>query len=153
MQSSKLTTIMKLLFQWTSRYCRPPRWMAFAYYSAERNEMLFVAYPCNYLVGIAWWLQDKWSAHALAESWIEAEIKRRTNDERNSWHNVKEHATLSAGASVDRGVEVETTENHVNRAADRGCCVSSCWASCIQSKAFLVSSGRVPREIVTPKSL
>ncbi len=40
--------------------------------------------------------------------------------------NVKEHATLSAGASVDNGVEVETTEDHVNRAADRGCCVSSC---------------------------
>jgi len=40
--------------------------------------------------------------------------------------NVKEHATLSAGASVDHGVEVETTEDHVNRAADRGCRVSSC---------------------------
>ena len=40
--------------------------------------------------------------------------------------NVKEHATLSAGASVDHGVEVEATEDHVNRAADRGCCVSSC---------------------------
>ena len=40
--------------------------------------------------------------------------------------NVKEHATLSARASVDHGVEVETTGKHVNRAADRGCCVSSC---------------------------
>lgn len=35
--------------------------------------------------------------------------------------NVKEHATLSAGVSVDHGVEVEPTVNHVNRAADRGC--------------------------------
>jgi hypothetical protein len=35
--------------------------------------------------------------------------------------NVKEHATLSAGASVDHGVEVGTTQEHVNRAADRGC--------------------------------
>jgi hypothetical protein len=43
--------------------------------------------------------------------------------------NVKEHATLSARASVDHGVEVEITEEHVNRAADRGCCVSSCSAS------------------------
>jgi len=42
--------------------------------------------------------------------------------------NVKEHATLSAGASVDHGVEVESTEEHVNRATDRGCCVSTCWA-------------------------
>ena len=40
--------------------------------------------------------------------------------------NVKEHATLSAEASVDHRVEVEATEDHVNRAADRGCCVSSC---------------------------
>ena len=40
--------------------------------------------------------------------------------------NVKEHATLSAGASVDHGGEVKTTGEHVNRAADRGCCVSSC---------------------------
>jgi len=35
--------------------------------------------------------------------------------------NVKEHATLSAGASVDHGVEVQTTQEHENRAADRGC--------------------------------
>jgi hypothetical protein len=43
--------------------------------------------------------------------------------------NVKEHATLSAGASVDHGVDVETTLEHENRAADRGCCVSTCCAS------------------------
>jgi hypothetical protein len=35
--------------------------------------------------------------------------------------NVKEHATLSARARVDHGVEVENRERHVNRAADRGC--------------------------------
>lgn len=35
--------------------------------------------------------------------------------------NVKEHAPLSARASVDHGVDVETTEMHVNREADRGC--------------------------------
>ena len=40
--------------------------------------------------------------------------------------NVKEHATLSAGEGVERGVEVKTTEDHENRAADRGCCVSTC---------------------------
>jgi hypothetical protein len=43
-------------------------------------------------------------------------------------HNVKEHATLSARARVDHGVGVKTTEDHVNRAADRGCCVSTCSA-------------------------
>jgi hypothetical protein len=44
------------------------------------------------------------------------------------YQNVKEHAPLSARASVDHGVEVETTGEHVNRAADRGCCVSACSA-------------------------
>ena len=39
--------------------------------------------------------------------------------------NAKEHAPLSAGASVDHGVGVGITEEHVNRAADRGCCVST----------------------------
>ena len=36
-------------------------------------------------------------------------------------HNVKEHAPLSARASVDHGVGIECREGHVNRAADRGC--------------------------------
>jgi hypothetical protein len=49
----------------------------------------------------------------------------------SSWPNAKEHATLSAGAHVDHGVEVGTREKHVNRAADRGCCVSTCCASSI----------------------
>jgi hypothetical protein len=35
--------------------------------------------------------------------------------------NVKEHATLSARARVDHGVEVECRKGHENRAADRGC--------------------------------
>jgi len=45
-----------------------------------------------------------------------------------SLDNVKEHAPLSARASVDHGVKVETTQEHLNRAADRGCCVSTCSA-------------------------
>jgi hypothetical protein len=40
---------------------------------------------------------------------------------RLSLPNVKEHATLSARARVDHGVEVKTIGEHVNRAADRGC--------------------------------
>jgi hypothetical protein len=46
----------------------------------------------------------------------------------NILENVKEHATLSAVAGVDHGVEVETTGEHENRAADRGCRVSTCSA-------------------------
>ena len=54
--------------------------------------------------------------------------------------NVKEHATLSAGASVDHGVDVETTVEHVNRAADRGCCVSACSALHFGLKVGLIKS-------------
>jgi hypothetical protein len=35
--------------------------------------------------------------------------------------NVKEHATLSAGARADHGVDVEVRKRHENRAADRVC--------------------------------
>jgi hypothetical protein len=40
--------------------------------------------------------------------------------------NVKEHATPGARANVDHGVRVGNTDEHVNRAPDRGCCVSTC---------------------------
>ena len=39
---------------------------------------------------------------------------------------------MEAGAGVDHGVEVETTGEHENRAADRGCCVSTCSALVVQ---------------------
>ena len=51
--------------------------------------------------------------------------------------NVKEHATLSARARVDHGVEVEFRKSHVNRAADRGCCVSACSASSLSLNALV----------------
>ena len=37
--------------------------------------------------------------------------------------NVKEQATLSARASVDYGLKVETKREYLNGAAGRGCCV------------------------------
>ena len=60
--------------------------------------------------------------------------------------NVKEHATLSAGAHVDYGVDVETTEEHVNRAADRGCRVSTCSLN-LHS---LIELTRSPSEFCSP---
>jgi hypothetical protein len=61
--------------------------------------------------------------------------------------NVQEHAPLSAGASVDHGVEVETTREHVNRAADRDCCVSSCWLL-----YFLDAASRIACSMLSPMS-
>ena len=45
--------------------------------------------------------------------------------------NAQERATLSAGASVDHGLKGGITVEHVNRAADRGCCGSTCSTSCV----------------------
>jgi hypothetical protein len=56
---------------------------------------------------------------------------------------VKEDAPLSARASVDHGVEVETTGEHENKAADRGCCVPSCSAL-----LFVCDNTVLPRECV-----
>lgn len=68
---------MNPFYQWCSCCCRPPRWMAFAYYSVMRNQVLFVIPPVNLLIALAWWVQDKWAMHAQATSWIEEETRRR----------------------------------------------------------------------------
>jgi hypothetical protein len=56
---------------------------------------------------------------------------------------VKEDAPLSARASIDHGGKAKTTEDHVNRAADRGCCVSTCSAL-----LFVCDNTVLPRECV-----
>ena len=66
-----------LLYCWTRSYCMPPRWMAVAYYSVQRDKILFVAFPLNLLVAAAWWLQDRWARVANAPSWIDREADRR----------------------------------------------------------------------------
>jgi hypothetical protein len=60
----------------------------------------------------------------------------------NFLQNVKEHATLSARAGVDHRIEIRCRKEHVNRAADRGCCVSSC------SAFFLFIGGVAPHPYV-----
>jgi hypothetical protein len=74
---------MKLLAQWIPIHCIPPRWMAFSHYSAERNQLLFVAFPLNFAVSLAWWIQCKWAIYACSPSWIENEIRRRVKLERS----------------------------------------------------------------------
>ena len=64
----------------------------------------------------AWW-RDNWKKGRTMSMIASTELP---------WENVKEHAPLSARASVYHGVGVESTGEHVNRAADRGCCVSTC---------------------------
>ncbi len=62
-----------------------------------------------------------------------------------SLENVKEHATLAAGASVDHGVEVKTKGEHINRAADRGCV-----SRLVSVSSFASIERRIPS---IPKSL
>lgn len=66
-----------LLFQWVPPHCRPRRWMALAFYTAERNRYLYVAFPFNLLIAAAWWVQDRWAEKANAPSWIEREVRDR----------------------------------------------------------------------------
>jgi hypothetical protein len=68
---------MKLLYEWVPDHIRPRRWMALAFYSAERNRLLFIAFPLNLLVSAVWWLQDQWARKANAPSWIEREVAAR----------------------------------------------------------------------------
>ena len=75
--------MIELLFSWVSPYCRPPRWMGFSHYSAERNQLLFVAFPLNFAVSLVWWVQCKWARYACAPSWIENEISHRVKLERS----------------------------------------------------------------------
>lgn len=66
------------LFQWIPRYMVPPWWMKRAYYSAVRNQFLMVAWPFNYFVLFAWWVNQVWRSYTVAESWIDKEIERRS---------------------------------------------------------------------------
>ena len=74
----------------------------------------------------------KLAANALSTSWlyngkdhVETQVRKIADI---CPENVKEHAPLSARASINRGVGVEKTGEHVNRAADRGCSDSTCSA-------------------------
>ena len=98
----------------------------------ERDEPLFtIAEIADYVAG--WHLSTESGAlaNALNQLHDDQDGILAVRERKQSLENDKEHAPLSARASVDHGVEVETKGEHENRAADRGCCVSSCSASSI----------------------
>lgn len=51
--------------------------MMFTVYRASRHQALFAIPPLNYLIALAWYLQDKWARAANAPSWIEREVADR----------------------------------------------------------------------------
>lgn len=85
----------------------------------------YPAVPFPATVSAVWWC-SKYGQHEYRVMEPDECESDGYTDEWISPLNVKEHAPLSAGANVDHGVDVEITGKHVNRAADRGCCVSSC---------------------------
>jgi hypothetical protein len=70
-------------------------------------------------------LMDTLKTISVSDWKTAGELRKMARDAYSS-ANVKEHAPLSAGARVDHGVDVGITVEHVTRAADRGCCVSTC---------------------------
>jgi hypothetical protein len=73
----KTTEKRSMIYRWEEGRAMPPRWMAASFYSCARNRILYVAFPLNLIVTLAWWVQDRWAKSANAPSWIETEVRRR----------------------------------------------------------------------------
>lgn len=74
--------------------------MALAFYSFPRNQCLFVVFPLNLIIALAWWIQDRWARVAQAPSWIDREVERRAERERTFWarpERAKQNLTLPRG--------------------------------------------------------
>lgn len=69
---------MNIFFVRQRDFLVPPRWMVRAYMDRSRRENVYVAWPLNYLVQFAWWLNLKWAQYQHRPSWIDNEIKKRT---------------------------------------------------------------------------
>ena len=63
-----------------------------------------------------------------------------------SVQNVKARAPLPAGASTERGVEVETTEDHRKRTNGAGCQAGGCFAFRVHHFSFAPSKNRPKRD-------
>ena len=49
----------------------PPKHMKRVYFDAPRNEYVFVLWPLNYVVELAWWLNFCWCRYTRKQSWID----------------------------------------------------------------------------------
>lgn len=96
---------MRFLYKWQSRDFYAPRWMAFAYYSARRNKCLFVAYPLNFIVALAWWAQDLWARHTGNPSWLEREVEARTEQRRE----IQFRCRMTYGHRIDADKPIRVT--------------------------------------------
>lgn len=69
--------IKKLIISRLENYYIQPWWMKRAYYDCMRREIVMVAFPLNYIVSLAWWLNLKWGEFRHKPTWLDAIIKQR----------------------------------------------------------------------------
>jgi len=73
---------MNPLQEWTCGNTRPRWWMGYSHYSAERDRYLYVAFPLNHLVALAWWAHDLCCRKLRHSSWIDGEVEERVERRR-----------------------------------------------------------------------
>ena len=88
--SNKMKNIInKLIISRLENCYIQPWWMKRAYYDYMRREIVMVAFPLNYIVSLAWWLNLRWGEFRHKPTWLDAIIKQRaetrivTGDTRN----------------------------------------------------------------------
>lgn len=73
-----------IFYEWLRTCITPRRHMGFAYYSARRNQVLWVIYPFHYVLAVLWWIQLRWAEHTGNPSWIERELEARLQESLNN---------------------------------------------------------------------
>ena len=78
MKACKIKNIIKkLIICRLEDCCITPWWMKRAYCDYMRREIVMVAFPLNYIVSLAWWLNLKWGEFRHKPTWLDAIIKQR----------------------------------------------------------------------------
>ncbi len=60
-----------LIYQRVSWHIVPPYWMKSAYFDYRYNSAVYVIFPLNYLVQVAWFLNLAWCKFKNKPSWID----------------------------------------------------------------------------------
>jgi hypothetical protein len=92
--------IKKFIISRLEDYYIQPWWMKRAYYDCQRREIVMVAFPLNYIVSLAWWLNLKWGEFRQKPTWLDAIIKQR-DEARESLKHITEYGTEEINAAVE----------------------------------------------------
>lgn len=72
-------SIQRLVYEWLNDGCKPSWWHAHVYYDYYSRRRLMVAWPLNYIVLSAKWLQWKWDKSLGRDSWIDRHVEKSVN--------------------------------------------------------------------------